>query len=70
VSWSKRDDRAWTLARMAVRTDLVDNRRGRGMVASRAGTRNCRRAAAVEGGTGLRGAWVCIEAVVAGVAVA
>jgi hypothetical protein len=55
---------------MAVRTDLVDNRRGRGMVASRAGTRNCRRAAAVEGGTGLRGAWVCIEAVVAGVAVA
>ena len=50
---------------MAVRTDLVDNRRGQGMVvASRVGIRSCKRAAVVEGGTGLRGALVCTEAAV------
>jgi hypothetical protein len=56
---------------MAVRKDLVDSRRGRGMaVACRAGIHSCRRVAAVEGGTGLRGAWVCTEAEVAAVGVA
>ena len=71
MSWTPRGGRAWTLVRMAVRTDLVDSRRGRGMVvACRAGIRSCRRAAVVEGGTGLRGAWVCTEAVVAAVGVA
>ena len=71
MSWTPRDDRAWTFVRAAVRTDLVGSRRGRGMVgASRAGIRSCRRAAVVEGGTGLRGAWVCTEAVVAAVGVA
>jgi hypothetical protein len=69
VNWTTRGDRAWTLVRVAVRTDLVDTRRERGMVvaASRAGIRNCRDVAAVEGGTGLRGAWVCTEAAVAAV---
>ena len=66
MSWTTRGDRVWTLVRVAVRTDLVDIRRERGMVvaASRAGIRNCRDVAAVEGGTGLRGALVCTEAAV------
>jgi len=51
-------------AQRAVRRGLVGSRRRRDMVASRVGTRSCKNAAVVEGGTGLRGAWVCIEAVV------
>jgi len=57
-------------AQRAVRRDLVGSRRGRDMVASRVGTRSCKNAAVVEGGTGLRGAWVCTEAEVAAVGVA
>jgi hypothetical protein len=53
-----------SFAQRAVRRDLVGSHRGRGMVASRVGIRSCRRAAVVEGGTGLRDAWVCTEAAV------
>lgn len=63
-----RGDRAF--AQQAVRRDLVDSRRGRGMVASRAGTRSYKRAAVVEGGTGQRGAWVCTGSAVDAVDVA
>lgn len=61
-SWRTRGGRAF--AQQAVRRDLVDSRRERGKVASLVGIRSCRRAAVVEGGTGLRGALVCTEAAV------
>jgi hypothetical protein len=61
-NWKTRGGRS--SAQQAVRRDPFGSRRGRGMVASRVGIRSCRRAPVVEGGTGLRGAWVCTEAAV------
>lgn len=60
--------RAGAFVRLAVRMDLVGSRRGLGMVVSRVGTRSCRNAAVVVGGTGRRGLRVCTEAAVVVVA--